>query len=62
MTTASLTEQLGEDVASVYFGTLAISIRRGVEIDDAGEARDGAVHPAGPPCGCPTPPQSYPSA
>ena len=41
MTTASPTEQLVEDVASVYFGTLGISIRRGVEIDDAGE-RDTA--------------------
>ena len=41
MTTASPTEQLVEDVASVYFSTLGISIRRGVEIDDAGE-RDTA--------------------
>ena len=41
MTTASPTEQLVEDVASVYFGTLDIPIRHGVEIDDAGE-RDTA--------------------
>ena len=41
MTTASPTEQLVEDVASVYFGTLGISNRRGVEIDDAG-GRDTA--------------------
>ena len=41
MTTASPTEQLVEDVASVYFGTLGIPIRHGVEIDDAGE-RDTA--------------------
>ena len=36
------TEQLVEDVASVYFGTLGISTKRGVEIDDAGERGDMA--------------------
>ena len=34
------TERLVEDVASAYFGTLGISTRRGVEIDDAGERSD----------------------
>ena len=38
----SPTEQLVEDVASVYFGTLGISTKRGVEIDDAGERGDMA--------------------
>lgn len=38
----STAEQLIEDVASVYFGTLGISTLRGVEIDDAGE-RAGAA-------------------
>ena len=37
MTMTAPTEQLVEDVASVYFGTLGISTKRGVEIDDAGE-------------------------
>ena len=37
MTTPSPTEQLVEDVAAVYFGTLDIPLKRGVEIDDAGE-------------------------
>ena len=32
------TEQLVEDVASVYFGTLGIATKRGVEIDDAESA------------------------
>ena len=41
MTTVSPTEQLVEDIASVYFRALGISIGRGVEIDDAGE-RDTA--------------------
>ncbi len=36
----SPTEQLVEDVASVYFAAIGISIRRGVEIDDAGERSD----------------------
>ena len=34
------TEQLVEDVASVYFGALGVSTKRGVEIDDAGERGD----------------------
>ena len=37
MTMTAPTEQLVEDVASVYFGALGISTKRGVEIDDAGE-------------------------
>ena len=40
MTMTAPTEQLVEDVASVYFGTLGISTKRGVEIDDAGERSD----------------------
>ena len=39
MTMTAPTEQLVEDVASVYFGVLGISTKRGVEIDDAGGAR-----------------------
>ena len=42
MTMTAPTEQLVEDVASVYFGTLGISTKRGVEIDDAGERGDTA--------------------
>ena len=42
MSTTQLTEELVEDVASVSFGTLDISTRRGVEIDDAGERDDAA--------------------
>ena len=42
MTMTAPTEQLVEDVASVYFGVLGISTRRGVEIDDAGERGDMA--------------------
>jgi type I restriction enzyme, R subunit len=38
----SPTEQLVEDVAAVYFGASGAAIRRGVEIDDAGE-RGGAT-------------------
>lgn len=34
---SSPTEHLVEDVASVYFGAVGIAIKRGVEIDDAGE-------------------------
>ena len=34
------TEQLVEDVASVYFGVVGLPTKRGVEIDDAGERRD----------------------
>ena len=40
MTMTAPTEQLVEDVASVYFGALGISTKRGVEIDDAGERGD----------------------
>ena len=34
---SSPTEQLVEDVASVYFGAIGAATKRGVEIDDAGE-------------------------
>ena len=37
MTISSPTEQLVEDVASVYFGVIGAATKRGVEIDDAGE-------------------------
>jgi len=37
MTSPSPTENLVEDVAAVYFGSLNYAVRRGVEIDDAGE-------------------------
>jgi type I restriction enzyme R subunit len=40
MTISSPTEQLVEDVASVYFGAIGVAIKRGVEIDDAGERGD----------------------
>ena len=36
----SPTEQLVEDLASVYFGVIGASTKRGVEIDDAGERGD----------------------
>jgi type I restriction enzyme R subunit len=39
---SSPTEQLVEDVAAVYFGAVGATIKRGVEIDDAGE-RGGAT-------------------
>ena len=42
MTLSSPTEQLVEDVAAVYFGAIGAAIKRGVEIDDAGE-RGGAT-------------------
>jgi len=42
MTMSSPTEQLVEDVASVYFGATGASSRRGVEIDDAGERGDAS--------------------
>lgn len=42
MTIPSPTEQLVEDVAAVYFGAIGAIIKRGVEIDDAGE-RGGAA-------------------
>ncbi|HEY8707342.1 MAG TPA: type I restriction endonuclease subunit R, partial [Burkholderiaceae bacterium] len=38
----SPTEQLVEDVAAVYFGAIGAIVKRGVEIDDAGE-RSGAA-------------------
>ena len=40
MTMTAPTEQLVEDVASVYFGVLGVLTKRGVEIDDAGERGD----------------------
>ena len=40
MSTTQPTEQLVEDVASVYFATLGISTKRGMETDDAGERGD----------------------
>lgn len=40
MTFSSPTEQLVEDVAAVYFGAIGATIKRGVEIDDAGERGD----------------------
>jgi len=40
MITTSPTEQLVEDVASVYFSTVGITSKRGVEVDDAGERAD----------------------
>ena len=36
---ANLNEQLIEDVAAVYFGAIGATIKRGIEIDDAGERR-----------------------
>ncbi|MGD9583091.1 MAG: type I restriction endonuclease subunit R [Lysobacterales bacterium] len=41
MSQTNPTEQLVEDVAAVYFGAIGATIKRGVEIDDAGE-RGGA--------------------
>lgn len=43
MTNPTPTENLVEDVAAVYFGSLNYTVKRGVEIDDAGE-RAGASH------------------
>lgn len=37
MTMSSPTEQLVEDVAAVYFGAIGAAVKRGVEIDGAGE-------------------------
>jgi type I restriction enzyme, R subunit len=37
MSQANPTEQLVEDIATVYFGAIGATIKRGVEIDDAGE-------------------------
>ena len=42
MRLSSPTEQLVEDVASVYFGAIGAATKRGVEIDDAGERRDAS--------------------
>jgi type I restriction enzyme R subunit len=42
MTTTSPTERLVEDVATIYFGALGISIKAGADLDDAGE-RDGST-------------------
>ena len=42
MTISSPTEQLVEDVASVYFGAIGTATKRGVEIDDAGERGDAS--------------------
>ncbi len=38
----SPTEQLVEDVAAVSFGVIGAQLRRGVEIDDAGERLDAS--------------------
>ena len=42
MRQSSPTEQLVEDVASVYFGAIGAATKRGVEIDDAGERGDAS--------------------
>ena len=42
MTISSLTEQLVEDVAFVYFGAIGAATKCGVEIDDAGERGDAS--------------------
>ena len=42
MRLSSPTEQLVEDVASVYFGAIGAAIKRGVEIDDAGGRGDAS--------------------
>ena len=42
MTPSTPTEQLVEDVAAVYFGTVGATAKRGVEIDDAGERADAS--------------------
>ena len=39
---SSPTEQLVEDVASVYFGAIGATTKRGVEIDDAGDRGDAS--------------------
>ena len=39
---SSPTEQLVEDVASVYFGLIGAATKRGVEIDDDGERGDAS--------------------
>ena len=42
MRLSSPSEQLVEDVASVYFGTIGAAIKRGFEVDAAGERRDAS--------------------
>ena len=42
MTSSSPTEQLVEDIAAVYFCAVGAIVRRGVEIDDAGERSSAA--------------------
>ena len=42
MTLSSPTEQFVEDVAEVYFGEISAIVKRGVEIDDAGERSSAA--------------------
>jgi type I restriction enzyme R subunit len=42
MTVSSPTEQLVEDIAEVYFGEIGAVVKRGVEIDDAGERSSAA--------------------
>ncbi len=42
MNLSTPTEQLVEDVAAVYFGTVGAIVKRGVEIDDAGERSNAA--------------------
>lgn len=37
------------DVASVYFGAVGVAIKRGVEIDDAGERGDASQCLRAPP-------------
>lgn len=44
MTTSSPTENLVEDVAAVYFGSLNYNVKRGVEIDDAGERANASQY------------------
>ena len=39
---SSPTEQLVEDIASVFFGAIGATTKRGVEIDDAGERGDAS--------------------
>lgn len=43
MNKPSPTENLVEDVAAVYFGSLNYVVKRGVEIDDAGERGEGGA-------------------
>jgi type I restriction enzyme, R subunit len=42
VTKSTPTEQLVEDIAAVYFGAIGATVKRGIEIDDAGE-RSSAV-------------------